>query len=58
MVASSKGYVKGNRYNHVKMDGYYDCNDSMTDGLLAITGAKYPTYNFCWCNPNFEWEKY
>lgn len=57
MVAASKGFKKGNIYNHHLTDGYYNCDD-LVEGLSAVSGAQSSNYSFCWCNPNFEWEKY
>jgi hypothetical protein len=58
MVAASKGYKRGNVYNQHKIDGYYGCEDNLTEGLVAVKDALEPEENFCWCNPNFEWDKY
>ena len=56
MVAASKDLNKDMKYNHHLMNGYYTCDSSLTQGLPE--SKVYIDYDFCWCNPNFEWSLY
>jgi len=40
------------------MNGYYECNEGMVEGLPLKDNNPANAVPFCWCNPNFEWDKY
>jgi len=51
-VAVSKGFKADNKYNFLKYKGFYKCNSILSQGLPGDEPTR------CWCNPNYEWDKY